>query len=67
MVIWYATVPICMTALLSGYVFYINDYEKPAFWIAIYSSFLKNMWGFFLSVLVTGIAMGTGCKYYARR
>lgn len=61
---WYSTVPLGLLALLSGGIFYLNDFEKPALWISLYAGFIRNIWGFFLSVIVTGIAMGTGCKQF---
>lgn len=62
--LWYSIVPVCILTLLSGYIFYANNYEKPALWIAIYSVFIRSMWGLAISILVTGIALGTGCKLH---
>lgn len=55
-------IPIAIGALLSGYPFYENDFEKPSLWIAIYSAFGKNVWGFFGATVVTGIALNHGCE-----
>lgn len=48
--------------MLSGYIFYAYDFEKPAIWIAIYAAVMKNLWGAFGTILVVGAALNTGCK-----
>lgn len=62
MVIWYATLPIVFPLLLSGFIFYHYDFNKPLFWIALYSSLLKNIWGLYGATVITGLAFGLGCK-----
>lgn len=62
MVIWYASLPIVFPMLLSGFIFYQYEFKKPAFWIALYSSLLKNIWGLYGATLITGMACGFGCK-----
>lgn len=65
MVLWYSTVPACLLALLSGYIFYNYEFEKPALWISVYAVTIRNMWGLFLSILVIGISTDIGCTYIA--
>lgn len=48
--------------LWSGHIFYANDFEKPAIWIAIYAACMKSLWGVFGATLVLGSALNTGCK-----
>lgn len=55
-------IPIAFAALLSGYIFYEYNFEKPALWIGFYSACMKNVWGLFGATAITGIALGTGCK-----
>lgn len=55
-------IPIAFSALLSGYLFYAHEYEKPSYWIALYSAFGKNVWGLFGATIITGIAVNTGCE-----
>lgn len=62
-IIWYSAVPISLTMLMSGYIFYHYDFNKPTFWIAFYSSLLKNLWGLLGAAVITGMAFGIGCKY----
>lgn len=62
-ILWWAMIPIAFSALLSGYLFYAHEYEKPSYWIAIYSAFGKNVWGLFGATLITGIAVNTGCEF----
>lgn len=61
-ILWWAMIPIAFSALLSGFIFYAHEYEKPSYWIAIYSAFGKNVWGLFGATVITGIAVNTGCE-----
>lgn len=63
---WYAMIPTAVVLLLSAFIFYENDFAKPAVWIAIYAAIIRNLWGFFLASLITGMAFGIGCKYEMR-
>lgn len=60
-IMWYAIIPTALVLLMSAYIFYDNDFVKPAFWIAFYSSMLKNLWGFLAASLITGMTFGIGC------
>lgn len=62
---WYASLPIVFPLLLSGFIFYHYDFNKPTFWIALYSSLLKNIWGLYGATVITGMAFGFGCKFDA--
>ncbi|KAL1386063.1 hypothetical protein pipiens_012883 [Culex pipiens pipiens] len=57
---WYSALPLAIGLLLSAYVFYAYDFEKPAVWIAIYAAFSKNLWGVIFGVLFVGLALGVG-------
>lgn len=61
-ILWYAMVPTAVVLLLSAFIFYENDFAKPAIWIAIYAAIIRNLWGFFVSSLITGMAFGIGCN-----
>lgn len=53
-------IPVAFINLVSGYIFYEFEFEKPAVWIAVYASLSKSIWGIFGTVLVIGIALNTG-------
>lgn len=55
-------VPIGSTTLLTGYIFYAYDYEKPAIWIGIYTTIVRNIWGVIIGVLLLGLAHRVGCN-----
>lgn len=57
---WYSALPLAIGLLLSAYVFYAYDFEKPAVWIALYAAFSKNLWGVIFGVLFVGLALGVG-------
>uniref|UniRef100_A0A182QA40 Uncharacterized protein n=1 Tax=Anopheles farauti TaxID=69004 RepID=A0A182QA40_9DIPT len=59
-VLWYASLPAAIVLLLSAYIFYAYDYEKPAIWIALYAAVSKNLWGALFGVLFVGLAFGVG-------
>lgn len=61
--LWYAMIPTAVVLLLSAFIFYEYDFVKPAIWIAFYAALIRNLWGFFLATLVTGMAFGIGCKF----
>lgn len=60
---WYSCFPLGVGLILSGYIFYANDFRKPAVWIAFYAAIVKNMWGFIITVVISGLAFGIGCKF----
>ncbi|XP_052873708.1 nose resistant to fluoxetine protein 6-like [Anopheles cruzii] len=59
-VLWYASLPVAIASLLSAYIFYAYDFEKPALWIALYAALAKNLWGILFGVLFVGLALGVG-------
>lgn len=61
--LWWTAVPVCVAALLSGYVFYAYDLPKPSLAIAIYAAALKNVWGLYVAAIITALAFGMGCEY----
>ncbi|KAJ6641727.1 Nose resistant to fluoxetine protein 6 [Pseudolycoriella hygida] len=58
--LWYSMIPAGILLLLSAFIFYEIDFAKPAVWIAVYAAIVKNMFGFFVSSLITGMALGIG-------
>uniref|UniRef100_A0A1S4GUV1 Acyl_transf_3 domain-containing protein n=1 Tax=Anopheles gambiae TaxID=7165 RepID=A0A1S4GUV1_ANOGA len=58
--LWYVSLPTAIVLLLSAYVFYAYDFEKPALWIAAYAALAKNLWGALFGVLFVGLAFGVG-------
>lgn len=61
--LWYVLIiPTGILLLLSAFIFYENDFAKPAIWIAIYASIAKNLWGFLVASFITGMTFGIGCK-----
>lgn len=55
-------VPLGLCVIFSGEIFYTNDFEKPAVWIALYGTVTKNLWGLNQAVIVLGITFGHGCE-----
>lgn len=62
-VLWWGMIPISFAILVSGYIFYAYDFEKPAIWIGIYAAVTKSAWGVFGATFVTGVALNTGCEF----
>ncbi|XP_050072930.1 nose resistant to fluoxetine protein 6-like [Anopheles maculipalpis] len=60
LVLWHASLPAAIVLLLSAYIFYAYDFEKPTIWIAIYAALSKNLWGALFGVLFVGVAFGVG-------
>uniref|UniRef100_A0A182JNH6 Acyltransferase 3 domain-containing protein n=1 Tax=Anopheles christyi TaxID=43041 RepID=A0A182JNH6_9DIPT len=58
--LWYISLPTAIVLLLSAYIFYAYDFEKPALWIAAYAALSKNLWGALFGVLFVGLAFGVG-------
>ncbi|XP_055607880.1 nose resistant to fluoxetine protein 6-like isoform X2 [Uranotaenia lowii] len=58
--IWYCSIPSAIILLLSAYMFYAYDFQKPAFWISLYAAVSKNLWGAIFGVLFLGVAFGVG-------
>lgn len=63
-IFWYAMIPFAAVLLLSAFVFYEYDFVKPAIWIAFYAAMIRNLWGFFASAFISGMALGIGCKRF---
>lgn len=57
-------VPIGTTTLLTGYMFYAYDFQKPAIWIGVYSTIVRNVWGVIVGALLIGLAHRVGCTVF---
>uniref|UniRef100_A0A182FHE2 Acyltransferase 3 domain-containing protein n=1 Tax=Anopheles albimanus TaxID=7167 RepID=A0A182FHE2_ANOAL len=57
-ILWYAAFPVAIAMLLSAYLFYAFEFEKPALWIALYAGLCRNLWGLLFAVLFVGLAVG---------
>lgn len=45
-------------SLLVHYIFYVNDFEKPSLWMAVYFPVMKYTWGIFSGVFLIGFVYG---------
>jgi hypothetical protein len=59
---WYAVVPTGFFLILSAYMFYAYDFEKPSVLMSLYASFTINMWGVLVTIFFIGIISGIGSK-----
>lgn len=59
---WYGMVVIGVAVILSSYMFYANNFEKPSLWISLYSVLTKNIWGAFGAVLMFMFVGKKKCK-----
>ncbi|XP_037044343.1 nose resistant to fluoxetine protein 6-like [Bradysia coprophila] len=59
-ILWYSMIPFAILLLLSAFIFYENNFVKPAIWIALYAAVIRNLWGFLLASFITGVAFGLG-------
>lgn len=62
-ILWYSMIPFAVALLLSAFIFYENDFAKPAIWIALYAAIIRNLWGLLQSSFITGVAFGLGCNF----
>lgn len=53
-------IPLGISFLLSGYLFFNYEFTKPSLWIAFYSGFTKNIWGLLVVTFIFGLASGMG-------
>ncbi|XP_063697875.1 nose resistant to fluoxetine protein 6-like [Culicoides brevitarsis] len=51
---WYIYPFVGYLMVLSSYLFYAYDFEKPSIWMSLYSVVTKNMWGAFGAILMFG-------------
>lgn len=58
--LFYAIFPIGLLSWLSAYLFYTNNFEKPAIWLAIYAAVSKNVWGILGAVMGFAFLAGVG-------
>ncbi|XP_055623466.1 nose resistant to fluoxetine protein 6-like [Toxorhynchites rutilus septentrionalis] len=54
-ILWKMVIPIAVSSLLVHYIFYVNDYEKPSVWMAVYFTITKNSWGVFSCIFLLGL------------
>lgn len=57
---FYAVFPLGTLLWLSAYLFYANNFEKPALWIAVFAALSKNFWGILGAVMSIGFLAGVG-------
>ncbi|XP_058833427.1 nose resistant to fluoxetine protein 6-like [Topomyia yanbarensis] len=57
-ILWYLVIPLSLASMLVHYIFYVNDFEKPSIWMAIYFPVMKNSWAFFSCIFVLGFING---------
>ncbi|XP_055533122.1 nose resistant to fluoxetine protein 6-like [Wyeomyia smithii] len=53
--LWYGAAPIGLLCLMSNTIFYVNNFEKPSIWMAIYYPVMKNIWVFLGAIILYGI------------
>uniref|UniRef100_A0A182YEG2 Acyltransferase 3 domain-containing protein n=1 Tax=Anopheles stephensi TaxID=30069 RepID=A0A182YEG2_ANOST len=56
--VWYATFLIVPLSMLPSYVFYVNDFETPSVWMAIYFPIMKNLYGIGIGIVIVGSIYG---------
>lgn len=56
-----------LAIILSSYMFYVYDFEKPSLWIALYSVLTKNIWGAFGAILMFAFVGDKKCKYNEKK
>ncbi|ETN62656.1 hypothetical protein AND_005646 [Anopheles darlingi] len=59
-ILCYTALPVAIAMLLSAYLFYAYEFEKPAIWIALYAGLCRNLWGLLFAILFLGLALGVG-------
>ncbi|EAT32954.1 AAEL014803-PA, partial [Aedes aegypti] len=57
-IVWFLIVPTAIASLLIHYIFYVNDFEKPSLWMAIYFPVMKYTWGIFSGLFLIGFVYG---------
>lgn len=53
--LWYLVVPVGILCLMSNSIFYLNKFEKPAIWMAVFYPVMKHMWIALGAIMVYGI------------
>ncbi|XP_058123501.1 uncharacterized protein LOC131294662 [Anopheles ziemanni] len=53
-VVWYLNFLVIPLTMLPSYMFYVNDFEKPSIWMAVYFAVLKNLFGIGACILFLG-------------
>ncbi|XP_065086712.1 nose resistant to fluoxetine protein 6-like [Ochlerotatus camptorhynchus] len=57
-ILWNLIIPMGIGSLLVHYIFYVNDFEKPSLWMAIYYPVMKYTWGIFSGLFLIGFVNG---------
>lgn len=55
-------IPLLFLNVLSGYIFFVNDFEKPAIWISVYAIIYRHVWGLGIAFILLGFGFRVGCK-----
>jgi hypothetical protein len=58
--LWYSCLVLGVLNLMSGYIFYNYDLEKPSIWVSILAVFLKHSWGLFMAFMMFGLIFRFG-------
>ncbi|XP_052895879.1 uncharacterized protein LOC128303065 [Anopheles moucheti] len=56
--VWYATIIVVPLSMLPGYIFYVNDFETPSVWMAVYFVISKNLFGIAAGIVIIGSIYG---------
>ncbi|XP_058065935.1 uncharacterized protein LOC131215560 [Anopheles bellator] len=56
--VWYLNFPFALLTMLPSYMFYVQEFQKPSLWMAVYFVVSKNLIGIELGVLFLGMIFG---------
>uniref|UniRef100_A0A182QFB6 Acyltransferase 3 domain-containing protein n=1 Tax=Anopheles farauti TaxID=69004 RepID=A0A182QFB6_9DIPT len=56
--VWYANFLIVPLSMLPSYMFYVNEFETPSVWMAVYFAVFKNLFGIAIGILILGCIYG---------
>uniref|UniRef100_A0A182N9Y4 Acyltransferase 3 domain-containing protein n=1 Tax=Anopheles dirus TaxID=7168 RepID=A0A182N9Y4_9DIPT len=56
--VWYANFLVVPLSMLPSYVFYVNEFETPSVWMAIYFAVSKNFFGIGIGIMILGCVHG---------
>lgn len=65
-ILFWLWIPLLFLNVLSGYIFFVNDFEKPAIWISIYAAIYRHVWGLGIAFILLGFGFRVGCKFFKK-